>query len=308
MSTHPRPGPRAPGVHIARVPVDRLRYHPRNVRRELGDLRELTASIRAEGVLCPLMAHRHGQVLRLLHGHRRLAAAQLAGLRAVPVVIVAERDDDEAISLMLAENLHRVGLDAGERRVALRALLDEYGHTPAGLAARLGVSPDTVHRWAADPNTPPRAGRQRQRIPATRLRELVELWSEPARRGLSPEQAGALLDQLRLLLAPPAPSQPTGATAGEDGSTTEHGGAGGPHFLDVDPVVVERLADGEVLPAATAADLAAAAVVLRGRGRSARRIAEQLGQHERQVERWLQRHRAGQPLVGRRPQRAGRAA
>lgn len=89
---------------VASVPVERLRAHPRNVRTDLGDLRELADSIRHEGVLVPLMAEQRGAVLRLLHGHRRWAAAKLAGLARVPVIIVPEHTDDQALALMLAEN------------------------------------------------------------------------------------------------------------------------------------------------------------------------------------------------------------
>ena len=50
------------------VGVDQLLFHPRNVRTDLGDLRELADSIAIEGVLVPVMAERRGQTLRLLHG------------------------------------------------------------------------------------------------------------------------------------------------------------------------------------------------------------------------------------------------
>ena len=58
-------------------------------RASLGDLRELAESIAHEGVLVPLMAERRGSMLQLLHGHRRWAAARMAGLATVPVVVDA---------------------------------------------------------------------------------------------------------------------------------------------------------------------------------------------------------------------------
>lgn len=214
LAGHPRPAnghdaePQALAVatgdrvlRVARIGVDRLRFHPRNVRTDLGDLRSLTASIAAHGVLCPLMAHRHGTHLQLLHGHRRLAAARLAGLRTVPVLIVEPHDDDEAITLMLAENLQRAGLRHTERRTAVRALLDEFDHTASGLARRLGVSPDTIRRWAADdePTRRRRPSHHRRRIPAKTVLTLVDTWADRAAGGLTAEQAAALLDQLRQL-------------------------------------------------------------------------------------------------------------
>lgn len=200
-----------PTPHVVRIGVDRLRFHPRNVRNDLGDLRSLTASITAHGVLCPLMAHRHGTHLQLLHGHRRLAAARLAGLRTVPVLIVQPHDDDEAIALMLAENLQRAGLRHTERHTAIRALLEEFGHTTSGLARRLGTSPDTVRRWAAgDEPRRPRPARRR-RIPASTLLALADTWTDRAAAGLTAQQATQLLDQLRQLGAghPDQPEEPT---------------------------------------------------------------------------------------------------
>lgn len=55
------------------------------------------------------MAERRGDTLRLLHGHRRVAAACHAGLRRMPCIVVGEHNDDKAISVMLAENLNRAG-------------------------------------------------------------------------------------------------------------------------------------------------------------------------------------------------------
>ena len=108
MST-PQPGPGRQVPAVAYVPLERLRAHPDNVRRDLGDLRELADSIRRQGILQPLrVEHRPGgQVLRIRAGHRRAAAAESAGLRRVPCVIEAEADTDEAIAEMFAENLHR---------------------------------------------------------------------------------------------------------------------------------------------------------------------------------------------------------
>jgi len=189
---------------VARVPVDRLRFHPHNVRSNLGDLRQLTASIKAHGVLCPLMAHSCGSYLQLLHGHRRLAAARLAGLRSVPVLVVDEHEDDEAIALMLAENLMRAGLSRHDRRAAIRTLLDEHGHTVAGVAARLGITADTVRRWAADdePSNQPGTARRHRRVYGTAVLRVVEQWTERAGGGLTADEARQLLAELAALATP----------------------------------------------------------------------------------------------------------
>lgn len=134
-------------ARVARVPIDRLRVHPRNVRHDLGDLRELAASIAADGILVPLMAERRGDVLRILHGHRRAAAAEQAGLRTVPCVVVPEHTDEQAIVLMLAENTRRQGLTPAEKRDAVTVLHEQHGYSIAEIAERLGVSAGTIYAW-----------------------------------------------------------------------------------------------------------------------------------------------------------------
>jgi ParB family transcriptional regulator, chromosome partitioning protein len=117
-------------------PVNDLRPNPLNPRDDLhtAGLDELAESIRAQGVLQPLLVTPGGVVVA---GHRRLAAARLAGLSAVPVV-VRDLNDVQQQEIMLVENLQRQDLSAVEEARAYRRLLDN-GHTTAQLARRLGV-------------------------------------------------------------------------------------------------------------------------------------------------------------------------
>ena len=89
-------------------PVTRLRPNPLNPRTELQTtgLDELAASIRAQGVLQPLLVTPQGLVVA---GHRRLAAARLAGLEVVPV-LVRDLDPVRQQEIMLVENLQRAEL------------------------------------------------------------------------------------------------------------------------------------------------------------------------------------------------------
>lgn len=188
-------------VQVAYVPVDRLLFHPRNIRKDLGDLRELADSIATQGVLQPVRAEKRGDTLRLLAGHRRVAAARLAGLRKVPCVIVGEHDDDEAIMVMLSENLNRCGISKEDRAEAIRSLRTEFGMTAKGIAERLGVSTQTVGNWqiaAFDPQPKPsrhwnEAAKQRQqaRPAAGTVYALMERW-----RGRAPDELLAELDEL----------------------------------------------------------------------------------------------------------------
>ena len=116
--------------------VASLRPNPLNPRGELlgPGLEELADSIRTQGVLQPLLVTPGGVVVA---GHRRLAAARLAGLSEVPVV-VRDLDRVQQQEIMLVENLQRQDLSVVEEARAYRRLLDG-GHTTAQLARRIGV-------------------------------------------------------------------------------------------------------------------------------------------------------------------------
>src|SRR6266702_341893 len=117
-------------------PVASLRPNPLNPRGELqtAGLEELAESIRSQGVLQPLLVTPMGVVVA---GHRRLAAARLAGLSEVPV-IVRDLDALQAQEIMLVENLQRHEITGLEEARAYRRLLDS-GYTTVQLARRVGV-------------------------------------------------------------------------------------------------------------------------------------------------------------------------
>lgn len=125
------------------LPLDVLAAHPENPRSSLGDLTELVRSIRSHGILEPLVvlpADENGQHL-LVAGHRRHAAAQLAGtVTTVPVVIRA-MSPVEVIEAMLSENVNRSDLTIAEEVRAVERLMSlEDGLTPAKLCRRIGRS------------------------------------------------------------------------------------------------------------------------------------------------------------------------
>lgn len=183
---------------VGRVAIDKLQFHPLNIRVDLGDLRSLTASIAAEGVLQPLLAHRKGAQCEVLDGHRRLAAARLAGLRTVPTMVLPAREPDEAICLMLATALTGSGVTAEERRRAVRALIDDYGHTIAALARRFGVAPTTISAWAAEPKQAA-AKRAARPVSSKKLTGLIRAWMPRIEHGLSAAAAAELLQELAVL-------------------------------------------------------------------------------------------------------------
>lgn len=153
-ATSPTTGPTVPVARrdavrpvaaMAMVDIDLVRPNPRNVRRDLGDLVDLTASIKAQGILQPLVVEDHGDRFIVQMGHRRLAAAKRAGLRQVPVIVrqPAARGTDRI--RMVIENIQRAELEPMDEALAYSALIEE-GMTRQQVAAQAGV---TVHRVAA---------------------------------------------------------------------------------------------------------------------------------------------------------------
>ncbi|MCM3901673.1 MAG: ParB/RepB/Spo0J family partition protein [Pyrinomonadaceae bacterium] len=100
-------------------------------------LEELAKSIRANGVVQPLLVRRKGINYELIAGERRWRAAHLAGLNHVPVV-VRNVPDDKVLELALIENIQREDLNPIEEAQAYRKLIDTIGLTQESLAERVG--------------------------------------------------------------------------------------------------------------------------------------------------------------------------
>ncbi|MCL2492527.1 MAG: ParB/RepB/Spo0J family partition protein [Clostridiales bacterium] len=133
---------------IQEISVKDLSPHPDNPRGDnLGDLAELAESIKARGVLqnltvVPLAGT---GIYRIVIGHRRLAAAKLAGLETVPCAIV-EMDPKEQLGTMLLENLARADLTIPEQAAGFQMMID-LGATIPEIVEKTGFSESTVrHR------------------------------------------------------------------------------------------------------------------------------------------------------------------
>jgi ParB family chromosome partitioning protein len=105
---------------------------------------ELAESIKGVGIIQPLsVSEGENNKYDLISGERRLKAAKIAGLTAVPCVIIkAEADDKELISLV--ENIQREDLNYIEEARAYRRLMEEYGFTQQQLAERVGKKQSTI--------------------------------------------------------------------------------------------------------------------------------------------------------------------
>ena len=102
------------------IPIEALKPHPDNPRKDVGDITELAESIKANGVFQNLTVLK-GDILdgyTVVIGHRRLAAARAAGLTELPCMVV-EMDEREQISTMLLENMQRNDLTVYEQAQGL---------------------------------------------------------------------------------------------------------------------------------------------------------------------------------------------
>ena len=128
---------------IVWLSVNELYPHPNNPRKELGDLTELSASIRKNGVMQNLtVVKRDGFGYTVIIGHRRCAAAKLAGQTALPCVI-ADLSEREQMGIMLAENMQRVDLTVVEQAQSMQMMLD-LGETVETVSDKTGLSQKTV--------------------------------------------------------------------------------------------------------------------------------------------------------------------
>lgn len=105
------------------IPIDKLHPHPDNPRKELGDLYELTESIKVRGIMQNLTVVPYEDGYRIIIGHRRAAAAKEAGLTSLPCVIV-EMTPEEQVATMLVENIQRSDLTVYEQAQSFQLMMD----------------------------------------------------------------------------------------------------------------------------------------------------------------------------------------
>lgn len=167
---------------IINISVENIYQHPDNPRKDLGDLSELSESIKKNGIMQNLtvipghwLTHDEWSALSkeynknpseeirskmnmihtkkmlpegytLIIGHRRLAAAKMAGLKVVPCIIVDEMSKKEQVATMLEENIQRNDLTIWEQSAGFQMMLD-LGDTEAQIAEKTGFSRTTIrHR------------------------------------------------------------------------------------------------------------------------------------------------------------------
>ncbi|MEJ6516057.1 MAG: ParB/RepB/Spo0J family partition protein [Pseudomonadales bacterium] len=134
---------------LAEIPVEWIqpgKYQPRRIIDDEA-LQELAASIRAQGVMQPIVLRSVGENrYEIIAGERRWRATQLAGLDKIPCVI-KEVNDEAAVAMSLIENIQREDLNPMEEALALQRLIEEFDLTHQQVAEAVGKSRAAVSNF-----------------------------------------------------------------------------------------------------------------------------------------------------------------
>jgi ParB family chromosome partitioning protein len=124
---------------LTEIPIDQISVNPNQPRKifDSNALSELAASIKASGIIQPVVVRRVGGAYQLIAGERRWRAARQAGLLRIPAVI-RDATDVESLEIALVENLLREDLNPMEEAEAYQKLLAQFGWTQEALAQRVG--------------------------------------------------------------------------------------------------------------------------------------------------------------------------
>jgi len=130
---------------MVELEVGQVRPNPRQPRRVFDDeaIQRLSESVKADGVVQPIIVRDVGDGYEIVAGERRWRAARLAGLRTIPA-IVRSADDRELLILALAENVAREDLNPIDQARAYAVLADELDLTQTEIARRVGKSRPAV--------------------------------------------------------------------------------------------------------------------------------------------------------------------
>lgn len=130
------------------IPVEKIAPNPHQPRKEMNEssLAELAASLKSSGLIQPVIVRKVGDGYQLIAGERRLRASKIAGLTTIPA-IVRDVDSFTQAQMALIENIQREDLNAIDRAMAYRALMNQLGLTQQELAVRLGEDRSSVSNY-----------------------------------------------------------------------------------------------------------------------------------------------------------------
>lgn len=128
---------------VRMIGLERLEPNPHQARSELGNMQELMSSIKAKGVLEPILVRPRGDRYEIIAGERRYMASKNVGLKEIPCIEM-NVSDNEAMEISLIENLQRKDLDVFEEADGLKALIDIYGYSHAQISEKIGKARSTI--------------------------------------------------------------------------------------------------------------------------------------------------------------------
>ena len=226
---------------LAEVAVELVSPNPFQPRKQWNEeeMAELVESVRAHGILQPLVARKRGPRYELIAGERRLMAARRAGLATVPVA-VREATDQEMLELALVENLQRANINAAEAAEAYQRLIVEFGLTQEQVAERVGKSRTTVTHAVRLLALPPQvleslrkgeidAGHGKALLGIGHPATLLRVWRRILRRGMSVRQTEEFVGRLGTRDVP------------RGTSPSKRGGQLDPNLAEVETRLMERL-------------------------------------------------------------------
>lgn len=199
----PAPAPAEPSY----LPIDSIDANPLQPRSvfQADRLEELAASIRANGIIQPIIVRRQGASYQLIAGERRLRASKLAGLTEVPVV-VREIDDGSMLEVALVENIQREDLNPIELAQAYERMQSELGLSHEEIGKRTGKDrssianairllrlPAEVQRLLAEHRLS--TGHARAILGLPSAEEQIQLAEKAAAQGLSVRQVETLVQE-----------------------------------------------------------------------------------------------------------------
>jgi ParB family chromosome partitioning protein len=134
-----------PGATVTLVPVDQIAPNPYQPRKHFTQeaLADLAESIKAQGILQPVLVKRVAAGYELIAGERRWRASRLAGLKEIPAVI-RDAGREESLAMALVENIQRENLDPVEAALAYQALADEFDLSQEEIASMVGKDRATI--------------------------------------------------------------------------------------------------------------------------------------------------------------------
>ena len=140
--------PQAMEASIRELDIDLLSPNDAQPRGQMDDVRleDLARSIRANGIIQPIIVRKVGSAYRIIAGERRWRAAQRAGLLKVPVVVreLAQDAERENLQFALIENIQREELNCIDEAAAYRRLIDDFQLTQEQVAAAVGKDRSSV--------------------------------------------------------------------------------------------------------------------------------------------------------------------